>query len=265
MKYAVLAYTTLNIGDDIQSVAAIEFLRKRNIEVATFLNRESLFAYDGEPVKLMMNGWFMNDISRFPPSKKTVPIFLGFHANNEKLIANNIPYFKQHAPIGCRDLWTLNICKKYNIPSFFSGCLTLTLKNKTTLRDNTNLLVDVNNNISYIPNIESIDISKFNGFRHISHECDTSLSTEERLCRARDLIVQYSKANTIITTRLHCALVCRALKTPCIFIHKDYYTDNRFNGLHEILNGGDSLHHKNYGNQRSIDEINLLLNNIELL
>ena len=38
-----------------------------------------------------------------------------------------IDYFRKFAPIGCRDTGTLELFKKYDIPCFFSGCLTLTL------------------------------------------------------------------------------------------------------------------------------------------
>jgi len=264
MTYAVLSYTTPNIGDDIQSVAAIEFLRKRNIPVDTFIDRESLYAYDGKPVKLMMNGWFMNDISGFPPSKNITPVFIGFHVNNEELIGKNISYFKKYAPIGCRDLWTLKICEKFKVPAFFSGCLTLTLDNAYRHKCNNKLLVDVNNNISYIPNIDSIDLSDFHGFQHVSHECDTKTSHQNRLDTAYDLISKYSKACLVVTTRLHCALVCRALNTPCIFIHKDYFTDNRFTGLYKVLNGDNAAHNKSYGHRKVLTEIRTLLNNISL-
>ena len=40
-------------------VIAINFLKKKGITEYTFIDREKLSDYDGEPVTLIMNGWFM--------------------------------------------------------------------------------------------------------------------------------------------------------------------------------------------------------------
>ena len=48
--------STINIGDDIQTLG-INFL-KNGITEYTFIDREKLSDYDGEPVKLIMNGWY---------------------------------------------------------------------------------------------------------------------------------------------------------------------------------------------------------------
>ena len=55
--------------------------------------------------------------------------------------------------------------------------------------------------------------------------------------KANDLLNKYRNAKLVITSRLHCALPCRAFNTDVIFIHKNLNTDHRFSGLLEILNG----------------------------
>jgi lipopolysaccharide biosynthesis glycosyltransferase len=167
-KYAVMWASTVNIGDDIQTLAAINFLKKKEITDYTFIDREKLSDYDGEPVTLIMNGWYMHNINKFPPSDKITPVFISVHINNERLISNNINYLKKHEPIGCRDEATVNLFKKYGINAYFTGCLTLLfddVKEKTGGK----YLVDVNTKCNYIPNID-LDTTKYNDFEVIEHD-----------------------------------------------------------------------------------------------
>ena len=54
---------------------------------------------------------------------------------------------------------------------------------------------------------------------------------------AEALLRRYATAELVITSRLHCALPCRAMGTPVIFVHPNYYSDSRFDGLRDILDG----------------------------
>ena len=85
-NYAVMWASTSKIGDDIQTLAAINFLKKKGIEKYSFIDREYLSDYDGDAVNLIMNGWFMHNLKKFPPSKNINPIFISFHVNKEKLV-----------------------------------------------------------------------------------------------------------------------------------------------------------------------------------
>jgi hypothetical protein len=52
----------------------------------------------------------------------------------------------------------------------------------------------------------------------------------------RNLLDSYSTASLVITSRLHCALPCLAMGTPCIFVSEDNLkNDGRFGGLYELL------------------------------
>lgn len=116
-----------NIGDYIQGLAAQQFFE----QIDSYVNRETLNLYDKEPLKVIMNGWFMHHPENWPPSSKILPLFLSFHLNeNVKTILNNhkiIEYFKRHAPIGCRDLNTVKLLSEKGIDAYYSSCLTLTL------------------------------------------------------------------------------------------------------------------------------------------
>ncbi|MEI7824388.1 MAG: polysaccharide pyruvyl transferase family protein [Chlorobiaceae bacterium] len=134
MKNALLVYSDkyqhFNIGDYIQSLAAKQFFE--NIDV--FICREGLNQYVGEDVRIILNGWFTHDVQNWPPSENIHPLFVSFHINStaqEKLTDwASIEYLMKHAPIGCRDKYTLDLLKNKGVSAFFTGCLTLTLGKK---------------------------------------------------------------------------------------------------------------------------------------
>ena len=68
-KYAILGYSTINIGDDIQSLVTSTLL-----EISYIINRDNyddIYNYNTgakidkllEPVYLIMNGWFMHNMN----------------------------------------------------------------------------------------------------------------------------------------------------------------------------------------------------------
>lgn len=64
-KFALFEYNTQNIGDEIQSLAALKFLPK----VDYFINRDYInyFVPDtDEEIKLIMNGWYTHQPHHFP-------------------------------------------------------------------------------------------------------------------------------------------------------------------------------------------------------
>jgi len=82
MKFGLLTYIedkhVCNVGDYIQSLAAKQFL-----QVDLLLNRERLGEYDGEEVKLIMNGWFTHNIHHWVPNDSINPLFVSFHINED--------------------------------------------------------------------------------------------------------------------------------------------------------------------------------------
>ena len=242
VKFGVIWANTINIGDDIQTLAAINLLKKNNIHKYVLINREKLSEYDGDPVVVVMNGWYMHDISKFPPSKKIIPIFISFHVQHDKVISNNIQYFKKHEPIGCRDLSTKKIFEKYGIKAYFTGCLTLCF-DEYKHKGKGNYIVDLEGCNGGNLNKEEINLGiNTNNFKYIKHDYfldeEKKNKIEFRLKEAQKILNKYKKANLVLTSRLHVALPCRAFNTNVKFIHKNYYVDKRFSGLTQILNGG---------------------------
>ena len=130
IKPAILAYPdSNNLGDYIQSIAAKQWIHSDHI---LGLDRDRLNTYNGPSVKLVMNGWFMEEPSNWPPSNKIIPLFLSFHLNpsaqKEMLTPQGIKYLKAHQPIGCRDKYTQKTLEEKGVKTYFSACLTLGLK-----------------------------------------------------------------------------------------------------------------------------------------
>jgi hypothetical protein len=116
-----------NVGDYIQSIAARQFFDKIDL----YIERDALNEYEGEDIKLIMNGWFMHYPDNWPPTSKIKPLLIAFHMNNwledRMLTYDGISFFKQNEPVGCRDHYTVERLRKKGIDAYFSGCLTLTL------------------------------------------------------------------------------------------------------------------------------------------
>ncbi len=133
MKYKLLSvrgHKECNIGDYVQALASSQYLPS----IDGFINRERLKDYKDEECKVIMNAWYMHDITQWPPSNKITPLFVSTHFNSSAidglLSDESISYLKKYAPIGCRDYYTTEHLKEKGIDAYFSACMTLTLGQK---------------------------------------------------------------------------------------------------------------------------------------
>lgn len=121
----------MNIGDFVQAQAARQYFDKIDV----LIDRDfGLDRYDGDEVKMIMNGWYMDHPENFPPSDKIHPLFVSMHINSYGLPGllrdECVDYFRKHQPIGCRDMHTVELLKEKGVDAYFTGCLTLTLGRK---------------------------------------------------------------------------------------------------------------------------------------
>jgi len=134
MKYGLFRYglieregywvDDINIGDYIQSIAARQFLP----QVDTLIERDSIADYQGDRIRVIMNGWWHLYKGNAVPSKQIDPLYVSMHINKPQDVPPEaIEYLKQHGPIGCRDYSTTNFLKERGVDAYFSGCMTLTL------------------------------------------------------------------------------------------------------------------------------------------
>jgi hypothetical protein len=242
-RYAAMNYPGhSNLGDEIQTIAALRFLPR----VDSWVAREELHQFSSkERHKIILNGWFLHRPERWPPSNSLCPLMISFHLTREIEEGLNVrmlppsatvlhsrqglSFLRRNAPIGARDLDTLEQLNSVGVDAYFSGCLTLTLQSSQSALDRRNVYaVDVPNEV-----YEHLSKGYDGPITRLSH-FDRESQPSVRFKRAAALLRNYASAKAVITTRLHCALPCLALNTPVLFI-EDAMDSYRFNGLRELL------------------------------
>lgn len=245
-KKAFLSYPkSNNLGDYIQSIATKEIIGEDSIG----LDRENLHIYNGPNVYLIMNGWFMQNSRNWPPSDKITPFFISFHINpiakDNLLSKKGLEYFQKHEPIGCRDMYTQNLLQKKGINSYFSGCLTLTLRNKKKdfkkegvliigALDRMKPKIDLKNLFNELikypykffkynrskKRLDDFILSK--GFSKVTYKSQI-IDLYKNVDKQRNLLANeqlnlIAKSKLVITSRLHVALPAIAYGTKVIFL-----------------------------------------------
>lgn len=272
MKYAIMTYETarknFNIGDYIQSLAAAQYLP----QIDYVLNREKLDEYDGEEVKMIMNGWFMSHPEHWPPSPKIKAHPVAFHMEAHKVEQlagkDKIEWYKKHEPFGCRDSLTLNLLKERGVNAWYTGCLTLTL-GQTYQADKSSgkvYFVDVlckepkwsrafsslkmfkrcwHTGKLFHPFARQKALEKIfapaGSIEYITQNipCVDFPNSEARFEAAKARLTEFSHAKLVVTSRIHCALPCLAMGTPVIFIAAGFApadTAGRVGDFFELFN-----------------------------
>lgn len=263
MKKAIIYYKdTYNIGDTVQTFAAKSLLGGTDL----YLDREALNKYEGEKVKLLCNGYFMAEPENWPPSPQIDPLFISFHisgyygAEKHMLNPDLKSYYNQHGPIGCRDKDTALRLKNIGVDSYYSSCLTLTLNFNEEIKDSGEIIfADAflkMNNDEYSKNMidRLVPQSLRSNVVRVKHDMDIqSMTVQERLPIAEDLLKRYAAARLVITSRIHCALPCLALGTPVYFVDVGYDRKNarkRFDGILDMMNRLDQKYFPYSSNNR---------------
>lgn len=230
---------TGNVGDYIQSLAALQYLPKDCLPY--YVDRDDIEFYNGTNVTTIMNGWYRIVKGNIRVSKKISPIFVSIHIHNIKKINSiYINTLKKYEPIGCRDTYTFNALKSKGINAYFSSCLTTTLDIDYSVDDSerTNNIYFVDYKFGYNDRIDSyiksLKVYNFSKSIFIHHRFRLKLPEFKRFQLAKLYLDRYARAKLVVTTRLHCALPCLVLKTPLIFVNRRF--DRRYHGLYEFLN-----------------------------
>ena len=252
-RFALLSYDTLNLGDDVQALAALRLMPRADCLVM----RDGLSEFRAPPdtrAKIILNGWFMGSKS-WPPPETLDPLFVSFHLGQYRyseyfnriersflfartqrhfmLGDKSLAYFKAHEPIGCRDLATLEALQAEGIKAYFSGCLTLTLKTTPKSEERKDIII-VDPNLDIPELFRAIPSALRSRVVYLTHQTDLRAPVALRMNTAADLLERYAQAHLVITSRLHCALPCLALGTPVLFIPPGHDL-RRFEGIAELL------------------------------
>lgn len=237
MKYALFEYSTENIGDEIQSLAAKKFLPR----VDYYINRDYINDFspeNDEQIKIIMNGWYTHRPFNFPVKLKQInPLLISMYINPpvKEVFSSkeNVEFFKKYEPIGARSIDTFEFFKNLNIESYVSGCLTLTLNkdNRISKRDFI-LAVDVSDEV-YNKMKETAKLPIIRMGVDVNH---LYMATSIRMKLAKYYLYLYQSAKLVVTTRLHATLPCLALETPVLNIKLPGFEEYRFRGLQDLAN-----------------------------
>lgn len=255
----------VNLGDYIQSLAAAQYFD----HVDTTIDRDQLNT-QSDQLRIIGNGWYNwhPHHHQWADSCDFLPVSI--HINNRPVSQDALAHLKrvsQKEPIGCRDLPTHHLLQKAGIESYFSSCLTTTLRRENFVQDQAieregiifadcPLLIRHDKWLSqslrhlrlyrYLKGQRNLNI--INRILHealshypnepihfTQHSCSFAESHSKRFELARKLLQQYARAQLVITSRIHCALPCLALGTPVIYVATSF-DKLRLNGLHQYIN-----------------------------
>jgi Polysaccharide pyruvyl transferase len=213
INFARLTYTTNNLGDDIQTVATLPFLQHTSYA----FNRDTLALQQSDKKYIiLMNAWWAAvPENAFPPAECFIPVFIGFHLTQSSVAYFSQPhcidYLKANAPIGCRDIATATILKRWGIETFFSGCLTTTFERRDKTPDAGKVFLVDTERIDFL-----IPVALKKGAKRLSHHYEGDPSLREET--VHHLLSEYrNSASLVITTRLHAALTCSSMGIPVVF------------------------------------------------
>lgn len=252
--WGILFANTSNLGDDVQTIAQMQFIPKGSKTI--IVDREHLNK-EKRRCNVIMNGWWMHNDKNFPPNSNVNPLYIAFHIEKKGLVSPKaIKHYKKYEPIGCRDLHTMNLLTKKGVDAYFSGCLTLTLKNPFANPERTKIyIVDahLSSKVTYPWGSNDL-LEKLipkhirNQAEYIEHEIPESIDKDDMHARQKfvqqNLLNKYAQARLVITSRLHCALPCVAYNTPAIVLFSGLHTDNRYGGLKDFVHGYSSIEDK---------------------
>ena len=252
METGILGFIgSKNIGDYVQTKAAIDLVGSKNIKI---LDRENLDKYNDNIIQTIINGWFMESPENWPPSEKIKPLFISFHINpsieKELLKDESIKYFKSHEPVGCRDIYTRDILLEKGVNAYYSSCITTTVDRKNYLKSKTQAegiivigafdrlkpTLDYKSSAKLLISIfkypfkkigYSLKLSKFN--RHLNNQNfkikrysqltkRPIKSHNEGLNLASEMLEKIAESEVMITSRIHAALPALAMGLKVIFI-----------------------------------------------
>lgn len=212
-SFGILGYNSINIGDEIQSVAQSRFLPQID-EVVYREQIKNFIPKLGKKTKCILNAWWMWRPKNFPPSKWVEPLLISMHIRpairREVWTKETKEYFLKYGPVGCRDMGTYEWLKGKGVPAYFSGCLTLTLqRNHEIPRQNYILCVDVDDNI-----VEEIKKRTQKPVYSITRTLSPFYNAEQRFEFAKLILRLYHDAHLVVSPRLHVMLPALAMETP---------------------------------------------------
>lgn len=242
VDFGAFVYETTNIGDEVQTIAALSLLPQGAAVVP--VNRDALSLFKGRPGRrtlVLFNGWHTHAPGEWPPASSIVPALEGFHLATDSLLHSEktVDYLKRFGPVGCRDSHTVSVMRSYGVDAFFSGCPTLMLEGfaRETLKREEILVIDahlrstvdwhIGDTRTHLASIVPREILEQAVYLTQNVEASDKRHHRWKLSRAHERLLRLASAKLVITNRLHVALPCLAFGTPCILMHENARNDPR--------------------------------------
>lgn len=254
----------LNLGDYTQTLAALNAANEKFIlNDFGYINREDfesgVFSMMDEvnpntKWKIVANGWYIHNEQKFKVPKNLKPLFTSIHLKSKTMGVDFINELKKFEPIGARDLDTLETLRNNGVKSYFSGCLTLGLpKRKEESKDGIIFVFDsVSIDGERIMNWKTFykwwasekiidflkqkySIEKIKNAKFITQLTDLDTSVEDCFKKSEEMLNTLSKAELVVTTRIHSLMPSMAMGTTSLYIMQNN-KDLRFKGLSKYWN-----------------------------
>lgn len=244
VRYGVVWHpTTDNLGDDLQTLAAMRLLPR----VDCVLDGEQLdnpipgIAAEDRVITLLSGNVFRK-IHRWPPEKHIVPVCVGMHFSQEsvwgvplsELDGEGLAWLKQFTPIGCRDHSTRELLRKLGLPVEMTACLTLTLASDAEKPQEKYICcVDVPDEVESVLRQTAQDVD----VRIMTHQRrGYEMDFDRRMQHAQWMVDTYAGAQLLITRRLHAAMAGVALGVPTLLLYNSDYEDvTRFAPMDQMI------------------------------
>jgi hypothetical protein len=215
MEAALTYRNANNLGDDIQTLAAMQF-----IEPECFVDRDAISGEQRE-VELIGNAfWSQKDMvdfygQRFNPPDNVKMLPVSMHISGEWI---KLDWFKKNQPIGCRDKHTVEFFKAKGIDAYFTGCLTLTFPEYKGKREKRILLIGEVGRWENVKFPEGYEVIHSDPVGQIPDKDNV----EQRLEMAKELLDFYRKSSLVISSKVHGVFPCIALGTPVIAVRQEW-------------------------------------------
>ena len=200
----IISYSgTGNLGDAIQTLAVLEVFKKNKIAFDDYIDRKNL------KNNMFINGWHRNKNEKLPDEA----IFCSIHSDHQHL-----RQIKKNCFVGCRDYWTLEICKKLKIESILTGCITINFPISNIKRKN-ELFID----------------SKYLEKNQYTQGISKDLDWKSQLILAKERLFLLSSSELVHTKRLHILIPCIAMEIPVILDDIHESDNDRFSLISKLV------------------------------
>lgn len=232
MRYAIFGFSTPNLGDDVQALAAALLLPR----VDAYVDRDRLDQVRlPTPHHLIMNSWFAIKRYNAVPSASIVPHYFGQCVGRPELLNEAwLSEWRQRGPIGVRDTGSLALLQERGIDAYYSGCLTTWMGRfiEPVRRREGIVFLDVPPAMeAFIPQALCAKA------RRISN--DTAKGDADiwrRLRRTAEILDVLRGAEMVVTRRLHAALPCVGFGTPVtVYLEGSAPNRHRFSGTDQFV------------------------------